>query len=85
MMTRQRLRNPTALTPEESEELRQLLQPLVVQFQMAQMLVKGYLAGAHVDGVVPTIDLGTGIVTLKPLPAAAPTEPPEPPNGNGAP
>ena len=63
-----------ALAPEQVEELRLLLQPVVVQWQIAQALVVGYLAGAEIESPKFSIDLNTGIVTL-----AAPPVPDEGP------
>ena len=68
-----------ALSPEETEELRQLLQPSVMQFQMAQGIVAGYLTHAGFKNARYSIDFATGIVTLTappvPEPVAAPPAP----------
>ena len=57
------------LSPEQTEDLRQLVQPLVMQWKLAQARVQGYLAGAHIIGVQYNIDLDTGTVSLvQPMP-----------------
>ena len=68
-----------ALSPEETEELRVLLQPLVMQWQVAQGVVIGYLKRAGIKNARYQIDVGTGLVTLvSPLvPEPAPIPPPE--------
>ena len=67
------------LSPEEVEELRLLLQPLVMQWQVAQGVVIGYLKRAGIKNARYQIDVGTGLVTLvSPLvPEPAPVPPPE--------
>lgn len=72
------------LSPEQTEDLRQLLRPLVTQWQLAQARVQGYLAGAHIVGVQYNIDLDTGTVTLVIPPGAAVVQPPESPSGGKA-
>ena len=88
MTTRQRRRaeasnhlppNPTVntLSPEQAEELRQILQPLTMQWRMSQAAVAGYLMGAHIQNVTYNIDMASGTVTLlsPPVPAPAPAPP----------
>ena len=54
----------TTLSPEQVEELRQMLQPLLMQWRMSQGAVSGYLAGARIQNVGYNIDVASGTVTL---------------------
>ena len=58
------------LSPEQVEVLRQMLQPLVMQWRMAQAAVAGYLMGAHIQNVTYNINVANGTVTLLSPPAA---------------
>ena len=67
-----------ALSPEEQEELRVLLQPLVMQWQVAQGVVMGYLTKAGIKNARYQIDVGTGLVTLTPPLVPEPVADPQP-------
>ena len=72
------------LAPEQVEELRVLLQPLVMQWRFSQAAVMGYLTALHMQNVSYTIDVLTGLVTLTappvPGPVAAPPAEGSPPS-----
>ena len=67
-----------ALSPEETEELRQLLQPMVVQWAVAQGIVAGYLTKAGIKNAKYSIDIPTGLVTLLPPQVPKPVAAPPP-------
>ena len=71
------------LSPEEMEELRQLLQPLVMQFKIAQGIIVGYLMKAGLKNVTYIIDFNTGLVTLTAPPVPEPVAVP-PTSGSGS-
>ena len=71
-----------ALSPEEVEELRVLLQPLVIQWQVAQGIVVGYLTRAHIQNAGYTIDVKTGLVTITAPPVPEPAPAPPAPEAN---
>ena len=59
------------LSPEQVEDLRQMLQPLVMQWQLCQAAVVGYLTAVHIQNAKFSIDIATGVVTLVPPPVPA--------------
>lgn len=67
---------PAILSPAQLEQLRQMLQPLVLELRAlnlkAQLLVTGFLQGAGFPQLAVNVDLNTGTVTpLQPqVPAA---------------
>ena len=65
-----------ALSPEEVEELRLLLQPLVMQWQVAQGVVIGYLTKAGIKNASYQIAVGTGLVTITAPPVPEPVPAP---------
>ena len=59
------------LSPEQVEDLRQMLQPLVMQWQLCQAAVVGYMTAVHILNAKFSIDIATGVVTLVPPPVPA--------------
>ena len=52
------------LSPQQIEQLRQMLQPLVAEFKISRATVVGFLAGAGVPAASIRIDPVTGMVTV---------------------
>ena len=62
-----------ALSPEQVEELRQMLQPLVMQWRISQGAVAGYLMGARLQNASYNIDVASGTVTILSPPVLSPS------------